>query len=426
MKKYFILCFLVIFSGCVQENLLEKTGNNNLWVVNAIATIDDGKVELRWQNPLPSPLEFRMIPVVIPDKMEIYISENDMSNFRKLTEMNGVDLNNSDNFTYTVDRLQNGKNYFFYSVSNKKGVNPTYSDTIMAIPNKKREFETLMIITDGVHGYVSVGQHNNKIAFTGVFTEKYSDVTTIASSYVAISNMDGSEKEVIDIYSGNPCWSPENDKIAFNTKNKNVDMPSHIALFDYNEKTITHITNGDNSDFAPAFSKNGEFLLFHSTKNAPAKNPAYMTVLPTNIWSINLKTLEAFQISDISKISLITAERPSWIDNDRFLFHGINSGGKYQLYESSVSTKQVNKVINSQWNDYIPSISPNQQKIAFISDRSRQYQIWIYHTDTKKYSQLTGYSTDEFVSPYSNIEWLDDSTIIYTRNGNQSVKQKIE
>ena len=90
----------------------------------------------------------------------------------------------------------------------------------------------------------------------------------------------------------------------------------------------------------------------------------------------------------------------------------------------------MSKVFESQWNDYTPSISPDQKKIAFISNRSRTNQVWIYDIDNKTYSQITGYSNDEYgesVEPtWNTIQWLDNSTITFTINDNQFVKQRIE
>jgi len=149
----------------------------------------------------------------------------------------------------------------------------------------------------------------------------------------------------------------------------------------------------------------------------------------TNIWLLNLKTLESFQITDISKTSLRTVERPCWIDNDRFLFHGARSEGKnqYRLFESSISQKQITQIFESKWNDYNPSISPNQKKIAFISNRSGFNQVWVYHIDSKNFFQITGYSTNESLTyEWSEVEWLDNSTIVYTINENQLVKQRVE
>jgi len=184
----------------------------------------------------------------------------------------------------------------------------------------------------------------------------------------------------------NPRWSPTNDKIVFHFDGiTNVGwIPAQIAMYDFETGSITRLTEDSYYNYSPVFSKNGEYLLYQSSKNTPG-------TYETNIWFMDLRTLESFQITDVSKTSLRTVERPNWIDNDRFLFHGIYPGFRehHQIFESSVSKKQITKVFESRWSDYTPSISPDQTKIAFISNRSRTHQVWIYHIASKTYTQLT-------------------------------------
>ena len=424
MKKSFVLCFLAIMFGCKQEDMVD-TEKFRLWCVSPISTIDDSKVHLIWgtmcYDKMLRPYEF-----VAPDEIDIYIAQNEMSNFQKIIE---VDNNGS----YTVDKLQNGKPYFFYFVSKKKGFKPLFSDTIMAVPNSRNNFEILQKCEEE-HvpslSNVSIAHKKNKIAYVDKYYYWNGGSNCCMAVSILIANMDGSEKELVKINGYHPSWSPANDKVAFHyddtyTYVNNVGWISQIALFDYETKSISQLTNDNSIKYSPVFSKNGELLLFQSSKYIPY-SPGMDA---TNIWLLNLKTLESFQITDISKTSLRTVERPCWIDNDRFLFHGAYSERKnpYQLFESSVSKKQITKIFESKWNDYNPSVSPDQAKIAFISNRSGMNQVWIYHIYKKTFSQITGYSNNESLSyEWSNIEWLDNSTIVFTINENQLVKQIIE
>jgi Tol biopolymer transport system component len=142
---------------------------------------------------------------------------------------------------------------------------------------------------------------------------------------------------------------------------------------------------------------------------------------------INLKTSETTQITDIANANLIGAGRPNWIDNEKFLFHGVRRDYKYQIYESSVNDKQVSQLFVSDWNDYSPSISPDNKKIAFISDRSGSNQIWLYSLENKSLRQLTGFSENEYVdNSWNRIEWIDNLYILFTFNDNKLMKLKIE
>jgi len=429
-KSRILLVALVFGAYCCSPKIEDIDSENYVLLkANPTATIDNSKVHIKWG---PSRIWVSVsdcpmcLGVVDADIIEIYISENERSNFRQV-----VELKNGGDYSYTVDGLQNSNSYFFYLVSKKKGFVSLNSDTIMAIPNKREGFEILQK-SDEEHiprlANVSIAHQRNIIAYVDRFYSWNGGSNCCSAMSILIGNMDGSGKELVKIHSSNPSWSPANDKIAFHFEDtyvNNVGWISQIAMYDYETKSITQLTNDNSIKYSPVFSKNGELLLFQSSKYIP-HSPG---IDATNIWLLNLKTLESFQITDISKTSLRTVERPCWIDNDRFLFHGAYSEGKnqYRLFESSVSKKQITKIFESKWNDYNPSISPDQKKIAFISNRSGFDQVWIYHIDSRTFSQITGYSNNESLTyAWNKIEWLDNSTIVFTINENQLIKQRVE
>ena len=449
MKKYFILCLFAVLFCCKQEELPENlvedlqenlvddlkddlkedlkddlvdTLNFRLVCVRPVATIDAGKVQLKWG---PIFYELIMLPykMVQPDKIDIYISENDMSDFQKINE-----VEHGGNYTYTIDKLQNGKQYFFYTVSKKDGFKSLISDTIMAVPNERKGFEILQK-SEEEHipslSHISVSHKKNKVAYVNNYYYWNGGLDCCMASSVLISNIDGSGKELVKIHGYNPSWSPADDKIVFHFDGiHNVGwIPNQLVMYDCKTKSIIQLTDDKFYNRSPVFSKNGESILYQSSKNTS-------DTYDSNIWLMNLITLESFQVTDIFKASLNTAERPSWIDNDRFLFHGVyyNYGkNHYQIFESSVSKGQITKIIESKWNDYTPSMSSDQKKIAFISDRSGIDHVWVYNIDNNTFSQISGYSYNESVEPsWDNVVWLDNSTIVYTTNGNKLIKQNVE
>jgi len=425
---FFAIFFIAILWTCKQDDcaLIDPEGYV-LYNAQPLAFIDDGKVHLKWVPAMKWGPNCPTCPEVVDaDMIDIFFSGNESSNFKKV-----IELKNGEDYSYTVTGLQNSKSYFFYIVSKKNGFKPKNSDTIMVVPNIKKGFE---ILQKGDESYVtnissiSVARQKNKIAYVDKYYSLDEEGNCCSIVSILISNMDGSGKELVKTNSYSPNWSPANDKIAFHfddTFVDNVGWISQIAMYDYVTKSITQLTNDNSIKYSPVFSKNGELLLFQSNKNIP-HTPGMGA---TNIWLLNLKTLESSQITDISKTSLRTVERPCWIDNDRLLFHGEYSEGKnlYRIFESSVSKKQITNIFESKWNDYNPSLSPDQKKIAFISNRSGFNQVWIYHIDSKTFSQITGYSLNEsFTYEWDKIEWLDNSTVVFTINENQLVKQRVE
>jgi len=409
----------VAFTNCDSEGYIVDSEKFRLWCAHPQGTIEDSKVFLKW-GPVMYPHILLPYEIVEPDRIDIYISENEKSNFKKI-----VELQNGGDYSFAVDKLQNGKPYFFYLVSKKNGFIPLNSDTIMVVPNKKKEFEILQTC-DEMHiprlSNVSIAHQKNKLAYVDRYYSWDGGSNCCMAVAVLISNIDGSEKELIKINSNSPNWSPANDKIVFHFDGiQNAGwLPAQIAMYDCETKSITQLTNDNYFNYSPVFSSNGELILFQSSRNTPG-------TYETNIWLMNLKTRDLFQVTDISQSSLSTAERPCWIGNDQFLFHGVSLKGDYKLFESSVSKKKINKLFDSQWNDYAPSISPDHKRVAFFSNRSGTCQVWVYHIDRRTYSQISGYSIDESVEQtWNKIEWMNNTNILFTLNDNQLVKQAVE
>lgn len=415
MKKFIIISLILLVLGCQKEETLIDDGTV-IWRPIPVATIDKNQIQLNWLNY--SIFNDILLPYtfVNPDNFEIYISKGTPDDFTKL-----IEVNNDESYSYQIANLENGQSYYFYVISKKKRYSSLVSDTIMVIPNPLPQTENLITI-DNSHTItsVSLSPQKNKIAYVDKFYSWDGGENCCMAVAILTSNLDGSGTELIEINAHEPYWSPNDDKIVFRSESNDIQ----IALYDFETKSITELTDGNGVKYAPVFSKNGEFILFESPSNSNVDYPGY---IPSNIWMLNTNTSETTQITDISSLNLKKAGRPNWIDNDRFLFNGTGVDYKSQIYESSITTKQVTQKIVSDWNDYCPSISPDNKNIAFISDRSGSNQIWLYSVETGSLKQLTGFASLGDVDRWWNrIEWMDNSNILFTLNDNQLIKLKID
>jgi len=415
MKKFIIISLILLVLGCQKEETLIDDGTV-IWKPVPVATIDKNQIQLNWLNY--SIFNAILLPYtfVNPDNFEIYISKGTPDDFTKL-----IEVNNDESYSYQIANLENGQSYYFYVISKKKRYSSLVSDTIMAIPNPQPQTENL-ITTDNSHTItsVSLSPQKDKVAYVDKFYSWDGGENCCMAVAILTSNLDGSGTELIEINAHEPYWSPNDDKIVFRSESNDIQ----IALYDFETKSITELTDGNGVKYAPVFSKNGEFILFESPRNSNVDYPGY---IPSNIWMLNTNTSETSQITDISSLNLKKAGRPNWIDNDRFLFNGTGVDYKSQIYESSITTKQVTQKIVSDWNDYCPSISPDNKNIAFISDRSGSNQIWLYSVETDSLKQLTGFaSLDDVDRWWNRIEWMDNSNILFTLNDNQLIKLKID
>lgn len=290
MKKYIIIGLIVLLFGC-EKNETDTEGKV-IWKPDPIALISESEVQLSWldhsiYNKILLPYE-----IVDPDKFEIYISKNDYPNFTKL-----IELENNKEYSYTIAGLDNNEPVYFFVTSLKKGFNKLISDTIMVIPNKEIAPVDLAVQSDN-HTIVSVSTAKSidKIAYVDKHYSWDGGENCCMTVSILISNLDGSQPELLDTKAYEPYWSPDNNKIVFRTENNEINsgngVPSQIALYDYSSKSITKLTNDTIYNYAPVFSENGEMVLYQSTKGVS-------DIYSTNIWLINLNTLEKKQLTNV-------------------------------------------------------------------------------------------------------------------------------
>jgi len=81
----------------------------------------------------------------------------------------------------------------------------------------------------------------------------------------------------------------------------------------------------------------------------------------------------------------------------------------FDIQGFSITDGRISELEESEWNDQIPSISPNSPFLmAFLSDRSGYYQVWIKNLQTGKLIQLTDFTTTKFLSTLDlSFSWVD-------------------
>ena len=61
-----------------------------------------------------------------------------------------------------------------------------------------------------------------------------------------------------------------------------------------------------------------------------------------------------------------------------------------------------------------PAISPDNSKLAFLSDLNGKLQIWVYDFKDKKFNQPFNTTVYNFSEYWPQIKWKDANTIMFT------------
>ncbi len=401
--KLILILFTIAFFSCKKED------DAILLVPMPMAFIGDMVVHLKWSDDNCCD-EGKNIPVITPDVLEIFVSDEPYSN--RTRSMGEVNFNEK---SCTLDGFVNGKPFYIYLLAKKKGYESQKSEMIMVVPNKRKEHEYILQGTENQCFWdLAISPDGTKIAYVDNHDGIHSTMLLLTA------NIDGTNVQTIAKNSYKPSWSPDGTKIAFHTEdgesNIGNGLPSQIAIYDCNTKAITKLTSGIYHNCCPSFSDDGTSLVYQSDEDSHNFGNS------RNIITLNLQTLSKKQYSAVRGIY----EFPIYYF-DHFLFSG-NFLHSSRNVIGIHSAFDVGDFVTSFRNDYRPSLSPDKKRVAFISDRSGLPQVWVYEIETNRYMQVTGYDEDDYVRytyTWTKINWIDDATLIFTLDDNKVLRQKI-
>ncbi|MDZ7344120.1 MAG: biopolymer transporter Tol, partial [candidate division KSB1 bacterium] len=163
-----------------------------------------------------------------------------------------------------------------------------------------------------------------------------------------------------------PAWSPKDDEIAFvGMKNSTCD----IYAVDLDTETVRKITDDVFSDLEPAYSPDGSRLAFVSDRG-DYTDP---TGLPANfkIWHTDYRNLDIYTVDVI----------------------GTPNGAR------------IERITDTPFFEKTPVFSPDGKKLAFTSDRSGIYNIYLYD-----FADKTEYPITNVISGIFHLSWTGDGS----------------
>jgi hypothetical protein len=403
MKKYLIIFLLIcIFLSCEKENDTNP-GSSYFW--SPVVNVEKGDKEATLSLIDPRPFtDYYPCPPSNPEYFEIYYS-NDIN---ALTFYKKVDFSTS---SVTIPNLTNGESYYFMATSNKGDFDPIFTDTVMTIPSIIEEPEEIFPNLDFSIRRVLLSHDKTYMTFiSNDFSNQYYGTNML---YYTDTSIDSIEPVEIDSYDAR--WSNSTNMFAYlsTTTLYNTIYPYKLKLFDVKLKKATTLFEIDFNKYyilTPLFSPDDKLLSFLSSENSSEK-------YNYNIWTIDLSTKIKYKISYFESLYFLTEGHLDWPSDGKNIYldgHYQSDSYKNNIYKLNISTGKLLPVIVSPWDDRTPSISPDNSKIAFISDRTGTDELWICNLTTMKYGQVTGGSSYHFDSRYTNIQWLNNNELVLT------------
>jgi Tol biopolymer transport system component len=186
-----------------------------------------------------------------------------------------------------------------------------------------------------------------------------------------------------DVENYDPAFSPDGNFIAFvSTRDGNPE----IYTMTISGTKVTRLTNNAAADTHPAWSPDSKKIAFASDR---ATN--------NDVWVMNADG------SGLINITVLPGNDrdPSWGSNDRIAFVS-NRTGNDEIYAANPDGTALTQLTNSPGKDWSPAWSPAGNRLLFVSDRDGgRLQIFAMKADGSAQNKLTDLPGDQYDPAWS-------------------------
>ena len=201
-----------------------------------------------------------------------------------------------------------------------------------------------------------------------------------------------------DFLKGRPSWSPDGIRIAFSSF-RNVVGNWEIYVMDADGNNLINLTNDRMWDVSPIWSPDGSKMAFVSFRDGGFNTPHHIFVMNTD--GTGRRNLTA-------DTNLRRNWGPSWSPDGRKIAfssrrHFPPDHSRYDIFVSTADGKELEQLTDGPSTNRSPVYVQDGTKIAFVSHRDGDYNIYLMDTNGKNVVKLTRTSPGaENVSP----SWL--------------------
>ncbi len=420
----FFLFFFAFYSGC--QKLENSVNQDNPGIIKKTSIVADSKsriIATRKNASVEILLNYYDIQFwdkinsnnhSYPDYYEVYISTN-TANWDLIKTVDTSYINRS----FIISDLQNDKLYYMYLKEIcDNGKTSKNTNVVLFIPSEFKPEYSFIMKDYFDHDIYSFDRNSNN--GTIVYGTKYYEYQQDYAAPAVFITGSGDKTHLVDIN----CWFPDfnNDgtNISYSSnkgeKFDGIILPEHIAIYDLNTRKSVKITSGYSVNKFPVWSPISSMLAYSSSEKSD--NDLKITVFnpETKIAKILEDRIEADPL-----ILRYSQEQPGWSSDEKYIYYthryftdeNVNPG-YYDIYRINSKGGTPEPVFNSGWIECTPSISPDNSRIAFLTDLSGKLQIWIYDFIEGKYQQPFDASTFYFSEIWSQIRWRDNNTLLFT------------
>jgi len=138
---------------------------------------------------------------------------------------------------------------------------------------------------------------------------------------IFVSDIDGTESELLRVKSSGPEWSHTNDTLVFSTTYgetyQGETITDQLALYDINNEQFKKLTSDHHNHYNLWLYRDGKKILFETENGATDYHGS------TAIWLLDLETKEKVKVTDLLGNDLRDAAHPNWGDGEFFHYRPV-------------------------------------------------------------------------------------------------------
>ncbi|MCL4238240.1 MAG: PD40 domain-containing protein [Anaerolineae bacterium] len=214
--------------------------------------------------------------------------------------------------------------------------------------------------------------------------------------FLQLDNLQGTDSRLASSYwTGNPtlqkqeapAWSPDGQWIAFTAQGLGAATTDlfRVAVVDRqgDPAQLERLTQDDAGESWPAYSPDGTRLVYVADLSLIAPGGA------TDLRILDLATRQVVTLT--TNGASLTEAAPDWSpDGETIVFHAVAAGSKTaDIYRIPAAGGAPEPLITSDADDIQPRFSPDGRFIVFSSDRTGNWDVFVYEMETETLYQVT-------------------------------------